>query len=512
MTGSWLTTADHKRLGRMYVLAALGFLVVAGVAGVLSRAELDVSAGVYGRFVSAHAISVVALALGPLWIGLATYVVPLQIGAARLAFPRLQAAALWAYVGGGLLHLISYTGSGPTVAGLQLSRFVDTGSFGTRHTDLWVMSLLLVTLATIVASANLLATLLAMRTEGLTLGRLPMFSWSILVTAAAWLVAAPVFAAGLVLLYIDQHFFGIQFFGAGVGGTQVIWQHTLWLYGRPDVYLLAVPGLGAACDIVVKAARRPLANADAARGAIAAAAFLSFGAWAAGTKVSGAVVVPTYSLLSAAVVLPVGALFLLWADTLRRSTPRFDMGLVFVGAALVTAGAAVVAPVIAAVKSVDGGTTWSAGEVNLVVFGLPTLLAVGALHHWGPKLWGRRLGDGAGGLQVLAIVGGTLLASLGLFLAGWDGQSGTANVKGSGFIRLAAAGEVVSLLGVALVALTVLARTASRATAAGDAGDGDGLTLEWATTSPPAPYNFDTIPEVRSATPLADLADAQAAR
>jgi heme/copper-type cytochrome/quinol oxidase subunit 1 len=506
MTGSWLTTADHKVIGRAYIVAALAFLLVGGAVGGLLRAGLDLSDASYLRLYDLHATGTAVLVLAPLWLGLATYLVPLQIGAVRLAFPRLQSFAFWSYVLGGILHLASYTGDGPRVAGLSFEHLTLTGSGDKAHTDLWIASLAVITIAAVLGAANLVATVLNLRTEGMTLGRIPMFSWATLVSGTGTVLAAPVFLAGLLLLFLDQHFGGREFFAQGTVGTQVVWQHMLWLYGRPDLYLLVVPGLGAASDIVSKAARRPLANTDAARMAIGAFAFLGFGAWAAGTKVAGAVVLPTYSGLTAAVVLPLGALVLLWLDTLRRAAGiKPDGGIAFVVAFILTVGAGGVAAVAAALKTVDG-SAWSTGQVHLVAFAAPLLLAVGALHHWAPKLWGRPLSAAEAAAHALLLFGGAALTALGSYLAGWDGQAKATNVN-DGFAKLSVAGGAVLLLGLVAVALAVLARTLQP----GSAEDADGITLEWAAPSPPPPHNFDTLPEVRSDAPLADLRAAEAA-
>jgi cytochrome c oxidase subunit 1 len=509
MTGSWLTTADHKRIGRMYIVAALGFMLVGGLVGGVLRDSLDLSDASYLRLFDLHSTGTAVLVLGPLWLGLGTYLVPLQIGAARLAFPRLQAFAFWSYLLGGLLHLASYTGAGPRLAGLSFSEFTLSGAGDKAHTDLWVATLAVVTVASILAAANLFATILLLRTEGLTLTRLPMFSWANLVSTAGTLLAGPVFLAGLLLLFLDQHFGGHEFFAAGTVGTQVVWQHMLWLYGRPDVYLLLVPGLGAASDMVARAANRPLENQDAARTAIAAFGFLGFAAWAAGTKVAGAIVLPTYSPLTAAVALPLGLLVLLWLDTLRRAgRPKADASLIYVVGFVLAIGAGVVAAIVAAAKPVDG-TAWADGQVHLVVFGASLLLAVGALHHWAPKLYGRSLGGASVAFaQFLLLFGGSVLYALGAYLAGWDHYMAGDNLSGDARGRVMAAAALLLVLGVFGVAAAVVTRTFAPPASA-PASD-DGITLEWAAASPPPPHNFDTIPEVRSAAPLADLQTAEA--
>lgn len=510
VAGTWVNTADHKRIGRMYIVAALVFLVVGGVVGGVLNAQSSATSAAHFRLSDLHSTVTAVLALAPLWVGIATYVVPLQIGAARLAFPRLQLFAFWAYVLGGILHLASYLGDGPRVVGLSVSHLmVVTGAKG--NTDLWITSLIVVAIAGVLAAVNLVATVLLLRTDGLTLGRTPFFSWATLVSGTGTLVATPVFIAGLLLLFLDQHFGGAPFFGAGTVGTQVIWQHTLWLSGRPDLYLLLVPGLGAASDMIVSAAGRPLPDDNAARGLIAAVAVLSFGAWGAGTKVASALVLPTYSIATAAVAIPVGALVLLWLDTLRRAgRPRAGVELAFVGGAVVSLAGAGLAAVVAGIKNVDG-SAWSTGQLHLVAFVPPLLLAVGALHYWSPKLFGRALGAAAGGGQALLILGGSAIFALGEYIAGYKHADRFQTMNGWTSLAIAEVGGVIVGLGVLAVLASVAARSRVSAPAPASDDDGRGMTLEWAAPSPPPAYNFDTIPEVRSSTPLADLRAAEAA-
>ena len=511
----WLSTADHKRLGLLYVAGALLFLLLGGVLGVLLRGELTEGGNQflgdeYFRIFSMHATVTPLLFLAPLWIGLATYVVPLQLGASRLALPRLHAFSLWLYLVGGALVVASYL-AGPQ-AGLGLSTSTPIPApegGGEAEVGLWIAGLVMVALAMFLASLDLAVTVVTQRTEGMTFARVPMFSWATFATAAVTLLATPVFVAGLALLYVDQHFGG-GFFTPDNPGAQTVWQHTMWLFGRPEVYLLLLPGLGAACDIVATHARKPLLSNDVARGAIALFAALSLGAWGAGTKVADAVVLPTYSVATALVAVPVGLLALLWLGSLAKGSPRFHVSLAFVAGFLGLAAFGAVNAAIAAAAEVDGGTAWTVAHVHMVAFGAPTLLAVGAVYHWAPKLFGRDLSAGLGGLVFLALFGGFFLNGLGTYLLGYDGApahvTDYADSTQLNYSRLAAAGGVLVALGAVAFMADVLRAWAGRGSATPvPPGTDDGLTLEWAAPSPPPPANFDAVPEVRSSYPLYDL-------
>lgn len=511
---STLSTADHKRLGLLFLGAALLFLLVGGVLGVALRGELaedgnQLLGNEYFRIFSMHATVTPLLFLAPIWIGLATYVVPLQLGASRLALPRLHAFSFWLYLLGGALVVASYV-AGPQ-AGLGLSTanpIIAPEGGGETEVVLWIAGLVLVALATFLASLDLVVTVVTQRTEGMTFARVPLFSTAIFATSVVALLATPVFVAGLALLYIDQHYGG-AFFAADNPGGRAVWQHTLWLFGRPDVYLLLLPGLGAACDIVATHARKPLLSNAAARAALGLFAALSLAAWGAGTKVADAVVLPTYSPATALAAAPVGLLALLWLGSLAKGSPRFHVSLAFVAGFLGLVGFGAINAVVAAFAEVDGGTAWTVAHVHMVAFGAPTLLAVGAVYHWAPKLFGRDLSAGLGGLVFLALFGGFFLNGLGTYLLGYDGAAAHvteyADTTQLNYSRLAAAGGIVVALGAVLFVADVARAWAGRRATVAAADFDDGLTLEWAAASPPPPGNFEAVPEVRSAYPLYDL-------
>ncbi|MEY2478649.1 MAG: cytochrome c oxidase subunit [Actinomycetota bacterium] len=508
-----LTAADHKTVGRLYIAASLLFLLVAGVVGMLLRVELaeegvKVVGDDFARLFSLHSTVAPILFLAPFWTGLATVIVPLQIGAPNVAFPRLQATTFWLYVVGGVLVIGAYAVDTPNGAGLALSS--PFSGRGNAATDVWIMGLLLVSVASVLAAGVLLTTIVKLRAPGMTLLRAPLFTWSVFATSAVVLLATPVFIAGLLLLYLDQHFGG-TFFAAATTGSSEVWQHMLWLYGRPEVFLLALPGLGAACDIVVTAARGPLPGRGPvrleARVALVLFAFLSLGAWAADAPARDAVVLPTVTAFTGLVIVPVGILALLWLGA-GRDIRRFHFPLLHVAGALLLVAIAVINVIVAAVKDVDGGTAWATGHLHVAFFGAPLVLAIGAVHHWAPKLVGRRLSTGLGALELVLVVLGVGIMGLASYLLGYDGAPWhVADLAGKGswqnLERLAAAGGALLTAGVLLFVANLMMGGRGKAVEDNPVG---GVTLEWATTSPPPPWNFEQVAPVRSETPLAEAA------
>lgn len=510
---SLIDSADHKQLGLVLIGAGLLFLVVAGALALVLRGELvddgvQIVGNEFGRLFSMHATFATVLFLGPVFLGLGTFVVPLQIGAPRVAFPRLHAFATWAYVLGGVLLAASYVVGPPAGGGLSLVNPIPpaVGDEATAATELWIGSLGMIAVATLLLCVSLVVTIGKLRAPGMTLARLPLFSWGILTTAGALILSTPVFLAGLLLLYIDQHAGGTFFADPA---SQAIWQHLLWLFGRPEAYLLGLPGLAAACEIVTLRTRKPLDPYFVARGALAAAAIFSFGVWASGTAVMDAVVLPAHSGVASAIIAPVGVVVLLWLNSLRSPSFSFHASLLHVAGFLALVGLGVAAAGIAGLKEVDGGTAWTTGFIHTAVFGAPTLLAFGALHHWAPKLIGRPLNAGLGALEALALTGGFAISGLASFFLGYEGMP--AHVKDfagddlGGLNLLAAVGGVVVVGGVVLFLVNVLSTLARKTPAQPDPWNG--LTLEWAAPWPTPAHNFEAVDDVRSLTPLADGGD-----
>jgi heme/copper-type cytochrome/quinol oxidase subunit 1 len=496
----YLTTVDHKRLGRMWIVASLVFLVVAGVLGELVAVErfdtdgVDILGDGFTQAYSLHAVGAVFLFLLPLFLGVATYVVPLQVGARAIAFPRAAAAGMWVWLIAGLVFLASYLADG------------GPGGGDPDAVDLWILSFAALVAGLLVATVAVLATALALRAPGVTLARTPAYSWATLTGGAMLMVTLPLLLVNLVLVFIDHHY-GQTF----VGGSSGTIGPLLWVFRQPTVYVLALPALGLAAEAVPVFARSRYVRFGLVQGAIAVVAVLGFGAFAQQGLTEELADVNESALfigMSVLVLAPLLLLLALAGDAIRRGDPRLDSPLLFgVGALLLfLAGAAAGAAAVIEPFDLDG-TTWESAQMHLVLLGGGGLGAFGALHYWSPKLWGRRMAEGPAKLTFLLVfLGAVLLAVPDLVSGALDQPLGQAAFEAEDGVEplniLAAIGGGLVILGAVVYLLGLLGL--SRREAAGD-DPWNGHTLEWATTSPPPAGNFaGNLPDVTSESPLLD--------
>ena len=510
------------------MVASLVFLVAGGLLTMVMRAQLTspdadiVGGNTYRQLFTMHGVIMVFLFLLPLWLGLVTAILPLQIGAARMAFPRVHALSLWLFIGGAGMVAAAPIASDVLSGWTLSSPLPDGAGFGGEGVDLLILGLIVVAVAAITVAINVLATVLQLRAPGLTMARIPLFSWSATVSAAVMLLALPVLVAALLLLFVDRHYGGEVFkgFTGSRGGNPLLWPRLFWFGAFPLLWALLLPALGAVSDIVPVFARRRLFSHHRAVVALGAIGVLSFAGW--GSEVTNLRRArPLFALGVLLILLPVALLILNWLATAAtairqdkslkerfRSVPMLHVVGTIVLLAVGLAGA-----LVAGLDA--GGRThrnyWGVATQHSLFFGAALVGAVAALYFWAPKLWGRHLSEKLGKLQFLALVGGLLLSVLPMFVLGiqdmgahtssyvTDSDWGPANL-------VASIGGAIVILGVLLLILNLLVSVvASRGEAAGSDPWG-GHTLEWTTTSPPPADNFRVLPEVRSETPLLDLA------
>jgi heme/copper-type cytochrome/quinol oxidase subunit 1 len=500
---SVLTTGDHKRIGRLYIGVSLVYLVLAGALGGLLSAErastgFDVlDEGNFTQIFSLHAISAVFLFLLPAWIGLATYLVPLQVGARNIALPRVAAFAFWAYaVGGAVLEAAYLADGGPTGADRDA-------------TELWIAGFGLVVVALIAGLVAVITTVLASRAPGLRLRHVPPFSWSMLAAGTIWVLTLPVVLATLILIWIDFGHGG-RVFDASV------YDPLRWFFGIPQVYVLAVPAVGVAAEalVVFTGGRARLFPGLAA--AVGGLAVLGFGAFTAAVAGPGVDNDFLYQAMGLAVIAPVLIAIAGLADIARRGRrPRFSAALVLaVGSVVFLVGGAASGMALSVDRLDLTGTSWANGQLHLVGTGAGTLGVLAALWLWAPKLWGARLHEGLGVVAALLMAAGTALMTIPDLVAGVDEMpAGDPLYDTSGnrelLSQVSGVGAVLVVLAVLAVTVALLRLIALAKGAASDPWEG-GQTLEWWAASPPVPHNFDELPEQLTDAPLLDRAESKA--
>lgn len=541
-----LATTDHKAIGRMYILLGLAGGLLATVLTMLVALERSDISGIevftWGAdsqtFFQAWSLgrtSLLFFCVLPLLIGLATYVVPLQVGAPSVAFPRAAAAAFWTWLLAMGIHIATVFVDG----GLGVPENPSQSSQGSdvEAIELSLLSIGIVAIALLLATMCIVTTVIAQRPEGMSLWDLPLFAWSMLVAGGVWLLALPVWLANLAIIWVDYR-------GADAvryGRVEAIWDQLGWLFSQPMVFAFAIPVLGIVGDIVPVAARRRQASYSVMQGAIAALGFLGFGAFAQPVFNAEVAQQPLFVVMSLLLALPVLVLAGGLADTLAKGKVRFSaqlvLGLFAIGMLLAGAGAAalhVSGPAIGVVREFDQdwlaevidpledllGTVIASGVMAYVLLAA-VLGAVAGLHHWAPKIFGRRLNAGIGVLAALSLVGGTVLVALSDVINGFldegddvyrtvgdrNAYAGVWDTDAVEFFNLV--GFVGSILLIAGLGLVVLDVAVSGLIGKGDATDADdpwdGHTLEWATASPPPAGNFEQAPAgITSERPLLD--------
>jgi heme/copper-type cytochrome/quinol oxidase subunit 1 len=510
-----LGSGDHKVVGRLWIVAALAHLLLAGVAALLVAAERIDLSGVdivgddwVGPLFAYRSIAGAFLFLLPLTIGVATAIVPLQVGSPTLAFPRAASAAAWAYLLGGGLVIASFA--------------IGGGPFGTDRDGvrLFVVAFALVLVAQVVAWICIATTVISLRVPGLSLVRTPLFSWSALVAGTVWVLVLPVLAAVTVLAYLDIRYGGGGgFFG---GGQDALYARIAWAFGTPAVYAFAIPALGLIGSILPVFAQTRHQQHRVAQGLIGAFGALSVGAWALpgyGADAYAWLYGGPWVVVSFAIVLPLLGLLGLWALTVAKGKVVLGSPLLFALAAAVMLLVGVLAGAVQAIEPletlVDGdgatplyGTTWSSSVAGYVVLAAAIAL-LGALAYWAPKLLGRTLPEAGARITALVLLAGTVLWAFPELIAGLMGQPASPLPDPTDNVSTIEALNIATLIGGVLLAVgavgfVALFVTASRRGELPGDDPWNGHTLEWATSSPPPAGNFASLPEITSEAPLYD--------
>ncbi|MFI2780653.1 aa3-type cytochrome oxidase subunit I [Streptomyces sp. ALB3] len=516
---SWLTTTDHKKIGHLYLGASFFFFMVAGVMALLLRAELArpglqiLSPEQYNQTFTLHGTLMLLFFATPTFAGFANAIMPLQIGAPDVAFPRLNMLSFWLFLFGGLIVIASLmTSQGAADFGWTAYTPLSGGE-RTPYVggDMWIMGLALSGFGTILGAVNFITTIICMRGPGMTMFRMPIFTWNILLTSVLVLLAFPVLAAALLVLEADRKF-GAQVFDPENGGA-LLWQHLFWFFGHPEVYIIALPFFGIITEILPVFSRKPVFGYVGLVGATIAIAGLSVTVWAHHMFATGAVLLPFFSFMTFLIAVPTGVKFFNWIGTMWKGSLSFETPMLWSIGFLVTFLFGGLTGIILASPPLDFHVTDSyfvVAHFHYVVFGTVVFAMFAGFHFWWPKMTGTMLDERLGKIHFWTLFIGFHTTFL---VMHWLGAEGMPRryadyLAADGFTAL----NTVSSIGAFLLGGSTLpflynvwktARTGKRI----DVDDpwGFGRSLEWATSCPPPRHNFVTLPRIRSESPAFDL-------
>ena len=507
---AWLTTVDHKRVGVLYGTTAFAFFLLGGLEALLMRAQLArpdntlVSAETYNELFTMHGTTMIFLALMPLSTAFINFAVPLLIGSRDVAFPRLNALSYWIFLAGGLFLNAGWLfGAVPNAGWFGYANLTSLQFSPGAHIDVWILSIQLLGISSLLGALNFVVTIINTRAPGMTLMRMPVFVWMVLVTQFLILLAFPALTVGMILLMFDR-FFGTLFFSPTAGGDPLLWQHLFWIFGHPEVYILILPPMGIISEVVPTFSGKPLFGAVSMIYAGIAIGVLSFGVWshhmfAVGL---GPVADAAFSIITMLIAVPTGVKIFNWLLTLWGGRIRFTTALCFALGfiAMFTMGG--LSGVMHASPPVDLQQTDSyfvVAHLHYVLFGGSVFGLFAGAYYWWPKVFGRLLDERLGRWHFWLMLIGFNLAFFPMHYLGLIGMPRRvytyAPDLGWNFWNLVSTvGAAVT--GLSFVVFVVNVVKTTRAGALADADPWDGRTFEWSIPSPPPAWNFSRIPTV----------------
>jgi cytochrome c oxidase subunit 1 len=510
---SWLTTVDHKRIGFLYGVFALFFFLVGGFEALLIRLQLAVpnndllSAQAYNEMFTMHGTTMVFLAVMPLSAAFFNFIMPLQIGARDVAFPRLNAFSLWTFVVGAIMvNLGWFMDSGaPDIGWFGYSPLTSRTITPDHSTDMWVVGLQLLGVASIAASLNFIVTIINMRAPGMTMMRLPVFVWMTLVTSFLIILAFPAITIALVEVMMDR-LFGTSFFEVSGGGMPILWQHLFWIFGHPEVYILILPAMGIISEILPTFARKPLFGYPIVVFSGAAIGFVGFGVWSHHmfTTGMGTIATAAFAVATMAIAVPTGVKIFNWIGTLwgghlmMRTPMMFALGFVWM---FMIGGFSGIMHSAAPADAQQQDTYFIVAHFHYVLIGGSIFALLAGIHYWFPLIFGRKVSEFWGKVSFWVIFVGFNTTFFPLHFLGLNGMprrtfTYDANLGWNTPNFVSTVGALILGLGVAIYFI-VMIYTYFRGEKVGR-DPWDGRTLEWSLPNPVPEYNFKVIPTVHA--------------
>jgi cytochrome c oxidase subunit I len=508
--GSWLTTVDHKKIGIMYFWTTLVFFALGGLEAVLIRAQLAQADGgvlteeVYNQLFTMHGVTMIFLVVMPLSAAFFNYLIPLQLGARDVAFPRLNAFSYWVYLFGGIFLYSSFFLGGAPNGGWFGYAPLSTATPG-LNMSFYAVGLQILGISSLAASVNFITTILNMRAPGMTFMRMPMFIWMSLVVNFLLLFSLPIITVALFMLTFDVTF-DTSFFQSANGGDPILWQHLFWLFGHPEVYILILPAMGIVSEVLPTFSKKPLFGYAAVAFAGAAIGFIGFGVWAHHmfSSAIGPVARAAFGLSTMFIAVPTGIkifnwVFTMWGGKIRFTTPMlFSVGFV---AMFTIGGLSGVTHAIVPHDYQQTDTYWVVAHFHYVLFGGALFGLVSGIYYWFPKVTGRLMSEKLGRAHFWTWFLGFNLTFGPMHMSGLLGQPRRTAVLPA---ELGGAVELYNLLSTVGVAVLVVSSliflynliVSIRKGEPSGEDPWDARTLEWLTASPPKEHNFDVVPTV----------------
>jgi cytochrome c oxidase subunit 1 len=517
--GTWLSvalrTTDHKIIARLYLVTSLAFFMLGGLMALLMRAELArpgmqfLSPEQYNQLFTEHGTIMLLLFATPIVFAFANFVLPLQIGSPDVAFPRLNAFSYWLFLFGGLMVISGFLVPGGAAdfgwyAYAPLNSEANSPGAGG---DLWILGLVLAGLGTILGAVNMITTVITLRCPGMTMFRLPIFTWNIVATSIMILVAFPILTSELLVLWVDRHLHA-QVFEPQNGGA-ILWQHLFWFFGHPEVYIVALPFFGIITEIIPVFSRKPLFGYKGMILATFAIMGLSMTVWAHHMFTTGAVLLPFFSIMTFLIAVPTGVKFFNWIGTMWRGSITFETPMLWSIGFMVTFLFGGLSGVLLASPPIDfqvADSYFVVAHFHYVLFGTIVFAVFGGIYFWFPKFTGRYLDEKLGQLHFWLTFVGFHTTFL---VQHWLGAEGMPRryadyLPSDGFTTLNTVSTIGSfILGASMLPFVYNFYRSYRYGEIVTADDpwGHGNSLEWATSCPPPRHNFTYIPRIRSERP-----------
>ncbi len=510
---SWLTTVDHKRIGFLYGASGLFFFIFGGIEALLIRIQLAVpnntflTSAQYNEMFTMHGTTMIFLVVMPIGAAFFNFIMPLQIGARDVAFPRLNAFSFWTFaVGAIILNVGWFMKDGAPDAGWFGYAPLTTRTFSPTHAiDMWVMGLQLLGVASIAAALNFIVTIINLRAPGMTMMRLPVFTWMTLFTSFLIILSFPAITIALVEIMMDR-LFGTNFFEVSSGGLPILWQHLFWIFGHPEVYILILPAMGIISEILPTFSRKPLFGYPIVVFSGASIGFLGFGVWSHHmfTTGMGTAATAAFALMTMAIAVPTGVKIFNWIGTLwgghltMRTPMMFAIGFLWM---FMIGGLSGIMHAAAPADAQQHGSYFVVAHFHYVLIGGSLFALFAGIHYWFPLMFGRKVSEFWGKMAFWFIFVGFNVTFFPMHFLGLEGMprrtfTYDANMGWNTGNLWATCGAFVLGIGVAIYFATMIYTYYKGERTTKDPWDG--RTLEWSLPNPPPEYNFQAIPHVHA--------------